>query len=318
MKRIAKFLGLGFLMLAIFASSPKAEEKIKIDLDGKLIKSDVEPFIERGRTLVPLRVISESLGYEVKWNQEERIADISNNKDKLSVKIGSDKALLNDKEVSLDVAACLKNSRTFLPLRFVGESLGLNVSWDQESKTVFLKTGDKTKEFDTSNLSKDEKEYLEKIMDFRADLTQNFNKAKEALFEKADGLSKEDLIKTCDGIISDLEKNIQEKMNMANVPEKFKASHKKFLENAQEIAKILKEMKDSFMENRSDEAFKAFSRLTNFSIKMRDAYDRLKAEVQGLPYKAKEGIEIYEKSKENLSNDKIIDNLLKKIQDNNK
>lgn len=44
----------------------------------------------------------------------------------------------NEEEILLDMPAKVVNGRVFVPLRFVGEQLGLNVVWDKETKTVAL------------------------------------------------------------------------------------------------------------------------------------------------------------------------------------
>lgn len=50
---------------------------IKITLNGKRIEMDVEPFQYDGRTFVPVRFVSESLGAEVNWNAETNTVEIS-------------------------------------------------------------------------------------------------------------------------------------------------------------------------------------------------------------------------------------------------
>jgi hypothetical protein len=50
------------------------------------------------------------------------------------------KIVLNGKEVQPDTPPQIIDGRTFVPLRFVAESLGINVRWDDESRTVELTT----------------------------------------------------------------------------------------------------------------------------------------------------------------------------------
>ena len=50
---------------------------IKINVNGKRIYPDVEPFIYSGRTFVPIRVISEALNKEVIWNGDTNTIDIN-------------------------------------------------------------------------------------------------------------------------------------------------------------------------------------------------------------------------------------------------
>jgi hypothetical protein len=45
---------------------------------------------------------------------------------------------LNGKNVTLDAAPCIVNGSTLVPVRFVSEALGLEVKWDQNTRTVNL------------------------------------------------------------------------------------------------------------------------------------------------------------------------------------
>ena len=46
-------------------------------------------------------------------------------------------------ETTMDVAAYIEHDRTYIPLRFVGEALGFEVSWDNANRTAILKNRDK-------------------------------------------------------------------------------------------------------------------------------------------------------------------------------
>ena len=54
----------------------------------------------------------------------------------LKLQIGNALAFLNDKEYRLDAPPYIKNARTMVPMRFIGESLGASVSWQAETKSV--------------------------------------------------------------------------------------------------------------------------------------------------------------------------------------
>jgi hypothetical protein len=50
--------------------------------------------------------------------------------------IGSSKVLVNGEERFMDTNPVIKNSRTMVPLRYVGEFMGAKVSWDGEFYVV--------------------------------------------------------------------------------------------------------------------------------------------------------------------------------------
>ncbi len=70
------------LSMLIIASTPglaRASDDIRIFVNGIQIFSDIPPQLIGGRTMVPLRAISEALGAEVNWNASNRSVEITNN-----------------------------------------------------------------------------------------------------------------------------------------------------------------------------------------------------------------------------------------------
>lgn len=95
------------------------------------------PFVEYDRTFVPIRVVSENLGYKVDWNQDKKLVTINGNK-KVELVVGETSAKVQGKKVAIDstgkVASVLKNNRTYVPLRFVSEQMGAKVDYKQTPK----------------------------------------------------------------------------------------------------------------------------------------------------------------------------------------
>ena len=110
--------------------------EIKIMVSGKEIKPETPAYIENGRTMVPLRFISEALGEKVDWNAETKSVIIGDKKAVLA--IGSKEIDANGKKIAIDSPAVIKNSRTFVPLRAISEILGAKVDWDGATKTVSI------------------------------------------------------------------------------------------------------------------------------------------------------------------------------------
>ncbi len=111
---------------------------ITILLNNEKLSFDVEPYIKEGRTLVPFRGILEALGAEVIWNPDERSVTTKSATTEIYLKIGSNETLVNGTKVTIDVAAEITDSRTFVPLRFVSENLGATVLWDGPTRTVAI------------------------------------------------------------------------------------------------------------------------------------------------------------------------------------
>ncbi|TYQ16446.1 UNVERIFIED_CONTAM: copper amine oxidase-like protein [Acetivibrio alkalicellulosi] len=103
---------------------------------GRNIKFDVPPVIKGGRTLIPVRALSEGFGAEVIWNSEEREVIIRKGEKEIILKIDSNIAYINGEEIEIDASPQILNNRTIVPLRFIIENLGLKIKWDSETETI--------------------------------------------------------------------------------------------------------------------------------------------------------------------------------------
>lgn len=121
--------------LAIAAQAAQ-EEPVNLMIGGQAVVPDVPPVIQEGRTLVPVRVVAEELGAEVDWDPATKKAVIQRDSQQLVLTIGSRTAQVNGKQVQLDTPPVIVNQRMLLPLRFVGESLGITVGWVESTRTV--------------------------------------------------------------------------------------------------------------------------------------------------------------------------------------
>lgn len=141
MRKNAKLLSILSLMLLVtfIPCSIHAQTPVRIFVKGKAITSDVEPIIENSRTLVPIRVISESLGYDVEWINSERKVIISKaNSGSITLHIGQSAYQLNNEQKQSDVAPFIRGDRTFVPLRLVAESFDMAVTWSDKDRTVSI------------------------------------------------------------------------------------------------------------------------------------------------------------------------------------
>jgi hypothetical protein len=145
------------LSLLAFAGSASAQqEKIDVYQQKKLVKSvvfqvglneyfvdnkvpgakmDVAPFVENGRTFVPVRFLSNALGVQnqnIFWfNDTGQVKLQEPGFPVVELTVGKAEVLSNGSPVSgVDVAPLVKSDRTFLPARFVANALGYDVDWD--------------------------------------------------------------------------------------------------------------------------------------------------------------------------------------------
>ncbi|WP_245156676.1 stalk domain-containing protein [Clostridium aminobutyricum] len=115
-----------------------ANNEIKIKVNDQYITFNQAPILESGTTLVPMRAIFESLGASMKWDQSAQKVTGTLGEAKVELVIGQKEASVNGKNITLEVAARLENGTTLVPVRFVSESLGASVAWDNAARTVII------------------------------------------------------------------------------------------------------------------------------------------------------------------------------------
>lgn len=142
MKKIAKRSILMMTVICILMMhgvvNYAVSQKYKVFIDQVELITDVDPFNTNGRIMVPVRAIFEAIGATVIWEPVERTVTGLKGDREVFLKIDNNVAKINENEVQLDVPATIKDSRTFVPLRFVSESLDMDVLWEDATKTVFI------------------------------------------------------------------------------------------------------------------------------------------------------------------------------------
>lgn len=141
MKKLISLIGA--LAIALSVSTAALAKTPTVYVDGQKIEFDAQPFIENDRTLVPMRAIFEAMGANVAWDQTtltvfalKPVTETEN--DIVTIQIGNPKAFVNSTEILLDVPAKVVSDRTFVPLRFIGESLNATVDWDPDTFNVTI------------------------------------------------------------------------------------------------------------------------------------------------------------------------------------
>lgn len=111
---------------------------IEINLEGKILPLTVDPVIQGGTTLVPMRAIFESLGASVKWDSKTKTITGTKSTTVVKLTIGKKQVSTNGKATQLEVAPKIINGSTMIPLRYVSESLGMYVGWVPLERQVYI------------------------------------------------------------------------------------------------------------------------------------------------------------------------------------
>lgn len=118
----------------------KLEERIRVR--GMNMKFDVPPVIKEGRTLIPVRAIMNGLKAEVVWDEETKIVTITRDDKVVTLNLLTGEAKVNGEVIELDVPPEIISNRTFVPLRFVAQSLGEKVDYDDETGEIDIGDGE--------------------------------------------------------------------------------------------------------------------------------------------------------------------------------
>jgi uncharacterized Fe-S center protein len=99
------------------------------------------PVIQDDRSLLPARAVVEAMGGRAEWDAAARAVTLTHNDVVIRMTVGSTTFYLNDVSRTMDAAPIIINDRTMLPIRFIAEGFGCDVSWDGATQTVTLTAG---------------------------------------------------------------------------------------------------------------------------------------------------------------------------------
>lgn len=172
-KKIIIALLLFVMVINIMPNKVEAieEREVKLLIDGEYVETDGKPFLKEARTLVPIRIISETLGYDVDWDENLVTVTISNWSDRYNsyqglfvlnvdskVVVSYDLEKVNklfgrvnpsEQEVKkvmeesartaeIDVPPTVIKGRTYVPVRVIAEAMGASITWDHDNWTVVI------------------------------------------------------------------------------------------------------------------------------------------------------------------------------------
>lgn len=140
-------------------------DNINVVVDNQTISfPDVQPTIINGRTLIPIRTLTENFGGEVFWDENSKVVTITKRDANGNIKLPDNNLHLSDItytvnlkidsplimsyisspmldkalsfEMNSDVVPIIIDGRTMLPARYVANLLGYEVSWNESTRTV--------------------------------------------------------------------------------------------------------------------------------------------------------------------------------------
>lgn len=148
-------IGLFSIVQVVSATEPSIlDGNYHVTINGQLLTFNdsygyPKLLAETSRVLIPIRIVTENMGYAVGWNQSTQTASITGNGNNVEISIGDTQAKVNGKQVAIDVqngvpvatkAMLLQvpgdpNPRTYVPLRFLSETTGAQIGYENINGT---------------------------------------------------------------------------------------------------------------------------------------------------------------------------------------
>lgn len=117
--------------------APNGKAEILVYVGGTQVLFDEPPFVDgSNRLIVPLRAIGEAMGAIVQYDPATKEIYISGRGKSLLFTLNSRTAVVDGKSVSMDTTPVVRNGRTLVPARYVGEFLGARVDWSPSLRVV--------------------------------------------------------------------------------------------------------------------------------------------------------------------------------------
>ncbi|MFD2670532.1 copper amine oxidase N-terminal domain-containing protein [Marinicrinis sediminis] len=141
-KIVSLFLVLASVVVnGMYPVSTSAHAALSVLING-VPQSNQDYMIVDGRTLIKLRALTDPSWLVFAYDPKTRIVMFHTKDHSMYVYLreGEQTATVNDKQVPLDTAVVNKDGFTYVPLRFVGETLGAYVDYVTEDHRVIVRT----------------------------------------------------------------------------------------------------------------------------------------------------------------------------------
>lgn len=158
-KRIIAYAAAAMLMFTASAGAMQIEydgavheytgSLYRLVINGEVVRTPLEPIIFNERTLVPVREVFEKVGASVDYDGGDQSVSITYGDTNVVVRINDNVAYVNGKMTLIPDGLVPKlitkvggETKTMVPLRFIGEVAGMIVDFDPDTSSVILRTED--------------------------------------------------------------------------------------------------------------------------------------------------------------------------------
>ncbi|GAB6157648.1 hypothetical protein JCM39194_08480 [Desulfotomaculum varum] len=149
MKKLSVILLAGCLLINLMSAAyaaPTNQAVFFLSLNhyvvnGNRLAMDAAPFIQNNRIYVPVRYLAYACGVkeqDINWDPVTETVTLKLDNKVLQMQVGINQAIQDNLVVDLDVAPILLQGRTYLPARWIAESFGYEVNWEEQTKRIMI------------------------------------------------------------------------------------------------------------------------------------------------------------------------------------
>ena len=113
-------------------------QQLVVTMDDKPVTGDVGSMLVGSTAVTPFRFLFEEQGGKMDWNSAQQRVTASRGDLQVTLTIGSSTAMVNQKEVMMDLAAFLLSGRTMVPVRFFEDALHAEVEWEPSTGRLYI------------------------------------------------------------------------------------------------------------------------------------------------------------------------------------
>ncbi|GIO33200.1 MULTISPECIES: stalk domain-containing protein [Paenibacillus] len=108
--------------------------------NGQSKTMEAAPVMKGSSTYIPIKYVLDTFGGQATWDAANQRITVTRGGKVMDLTVGNTDFILNGKRKGASVAPYINSGRTLVPLRLVSEQLGLNVKWEQNTKTVTIES----------------------------------------------------------------------------------------------------------------------------------------------------------------------------------
>jgi|GEM_PF-1294788 len=121
---------------------PQNNQPITVKINGRKLFMDTLPVTMNGKTYMYYDTLLKGIGAQASFDESSDTLIIKKGTCIIEWQVNSQIAIINGTQITTQESPQVVNGKIVIPVRFVVESLGDKVTWDNNSKTIYIQSTD--------------------------------------------------------------------------------------------------------------------------------------------------------------------------------